>query len=104
MADISYVDYVRIVDTDTRLIVLKLGAEWCPPCKAMSLVFSKLQVKYPDVLFYTIDIDKDPVSKQKFGFSAIPFFVFSKDGKTLKTSAGALTLEAMKNTIDSLLT
>lgn len=61
-------DFQQLLTTNQGLIILKFGAEWCGPCKAIDPLvndwFNKLSV-YPNVQCGLIDVDEN---FEVFGF------------------------------------
>lgn len=40
-----------------KFVVVKWGAEWCAPCKAVEPMYKKLAKEYPDLCLVTVDVD-----------------------------------------------
>ncbi|QLL31116.1 hypothetical protein HG536_0A09330 [Torulaspora globosa] len=73
----------------SKLSVVDFYATWCGPCKAMAPHLSKLVDEYPDVGFYKVDVDESPDVAQHCQVSAMPTFVFAKNGEMLGKIIGA---------------
>jgi thiol-disulfide isomerase/thioredoxin len=64
----------------TSVIVLKFGAEWCGPCKAIAPLYKEFMLKAPmNILFADIDVDTNldlymALKKQKM-VTGIPVFL-----------------------------
>jgi thioredoxin 1 len=71
-------------------VVIDFFATWCGPCKRIAPVFEDLADKfYPKVQFLKVDVDESAELVDMFGVSAMPTFVFLKDGKVVKKVEGA---------------
>ena len=75
--------------------VIKLGAEWCAPCKAMAPIIKSLKEKYDaiegtDINIIEIDIDENPELGEKYKVKSIPTIVFVKDGEMVQKKVGLL--------------
>ena len=71
-------------------VVIDFFATWCGPCKRIAPYFEDLADKYyPAVLFLKVDVDEAPELVDRFDISAMPTFVFLKDGKLVKRVEGA---------------
>jgi thioredoxin 1 len=63
--------------------VIKIGTEWCGPCKMMKPTIQKLQEKYDEtsgVKITEVDADQDPDVAIKFSVRGVPTIIFLKDG------------------------
>jgi len=102
-------------DQDT-LLVVKHGAIWCPPCRHMDVIISRVMERnaLPGVRFFEMDVDEEPELAARFHNRAIPFFVFYYGGKQVKVDlrggrgadggiVGALPEQALVSVCQSLL-
>jgi thiol-disulfide isomerase/thioredoxin len=66
-------------------VFLRLGASWCPHCKAFAPTLKELAKEYAGkVTFMSVDIDRSPTLARYFGVSVIPdcsVIVGTKNGK-----------------------
>ena len=69
----NYDEFNLFTDMDNdKLHVIKLGAEWCGPCRVMSNTISNLdENKVENVLFGEVDIKPDKRYNKSSGFSSI---------------------------------
>jgi len=77
--------------------IIKFGAEWCGPCKAMKPHIEQFKgmIAESDIEVLDLDVDKEEnveLSNQ-YGVRSIPHTVFIKDGETVKTVTGLKTSE-----------
>jgi len=89
---------------NNNVVVVKLGATWCGPCKAIKSDFDKLAVRTvenlkqlgeskPSIAFLSIDIDDTCHDNgMKWGdhlnCSGVPMFIIFSHGKTKNTFMG----------------
>jgi len=89
---------------NNNVVVVKLGATWCGPCKAIKSDFDKLAVRTvenlkqlgeskPSIAFLSIDIDDmchDNGMKwgDHLNCSGVPMFIIFSHGKTKNTFMG----------------
>jgi thioredoxin 1 len=87
--------------------VIKLGAEWCAPCKAMSPTIKSLKEKYDaiegsNVNIIEIDVDENPELGEKYKVKNIPTLVFVKDGEMVQKKVGVLNESQIEEIIKEL--
>ena len=74
-----------------QLVVIDFSATWCGPCKAIAPLFQELSQAYNNnkVVFVKIDVDDNPETAAKYNVSAMPTFVFLKQGQVVDRLMGA---------------
>ncbi|XP_061349391.1 monothiol glutaredoxin-S17 [Gastrolobium bilobum] len=70
-------------------VVLHFWASWCEASKHMDKVFSHLSIDFPHTHFFRVEAEEQPEISEVYSVSAVPYFVFIKDGKTFDTLEGA---------------
>ncbi|KAI4299372.1 hypothetical protein L6164_032839 [Bauhinia variegata] len=70
-------------------VVLHFWASWCEASKHMDQVFSRLSTDFPHASFLRVEAEEQPEISEAYSVSAVPFFVFCKDGKTFDKLEGA---------------
>lgn len=75
--------------------IIKFGAEWCGPCKAMKPQIEKFRELIQDsdveVLEFDIDVEENSIISMEYGVRSIPYTVFLEDGKVKKSLVGMKT-------------
>ncbi|XP_023543804.1 monothiol glutaredoxin-S17-like [Cucurbita pepo subsp. pepo] len=71
------------------LVILHFWASWCEASKHMDQVFSHLATDFPHAHFVRVEAEEQPELSEAYSVSAVPYFVFIKDGKTVDTLEGA---------------
>jgi thioredoxin 1 len=79
--------------------VIKFGAAWCGPCRAMKPQFDKFQedVKELNVEVLDVDIDKNYEYSEKYGVRSIPLTLFIKNGEVAESIKGYVTADKLLN-------
>ncbi|BAT73739.1 hypothetical protein LR48_Vigan01g060700 [Vigna angularis] len=70
-------------------VVLHFWASWCEASKHMDQLFTHLATDFPKAHFLRVEAEEQPEISEAYSVSAVPFFVFCKDGKTFDTLEGA---------------
>ncbi|EFX01245.1 thioredoxin 1 [Grosmannia clavigera kw1407] len=81
---ISSLAELNALFASTTYVAIDFTATWCGPCKSIAPIYSGLSTKHsiPNVLaFAKVDVDAAQDVAAKYGISAMPTFLFFKDGK-----------------------
>ncbi|XP_059659187.1 monothiol glutaredoxin-S17 [Cornus florida] len=70
-------------------VILHFWASWCDASKQMDQLFSHLSTDFPHAHFLRVEAEEQPEISEAYSVSAVPYFVFLKDGKTADTLEGA---------------
>ncbi|KAF8333066.1 thioredoxin-domain-containing protein [Cantharellus anzutake] len=86
----SLSDLNRILgDGGAKLTVIDFHATWCGPCHQIAPKFEALSRQYTNVRFAKCDVDQAKDVAQKYSISAMPSFVFIKNGQKVDLVRGA---------------
>ncbi|XP_037463216.1 monothiol glutaredoxin-S11 [Triticum dicoccoides] len=72
-----------------RAAAVHFWAAWCEASKQMDEVFAHLAVDFPHALFLRVEAEEQPEISEAYGVTAVPYFVFCKEGKPVDTLEGA---------------
>ncbi|KAG8772526.1 hypothetical protein FRC12_003033 [Ceratobasidium sp. 428] len=80
----------------SQLVVIDFHATWCGPCHQIAPRYESLATSNPQVQFLKCDVDAAQDVARKYSVSAMPTFIFLKNGKQvdLVRGANARALEA----------
>jgi thiol-disulfide isomerase/thioredoxin len=83
----------QAADSD-QLRVVKFGAIWCPPCRLVDSVLTRIQSKggLKDVRFFEVDIDEEQELGARWAVRSVPFLVFFYRGRQLELAGDRLPL------------
>mmetsp|Transcript_113044 Transcript_113044/g.326661 ORF Transcript_113044/g.326661 Transcript_113044/m.326661 type:complete len:121 (+) Transcript_113044:135-497(+) len=76
-------------EAQDKLVVVDCYANWCAPCRAIAPVFETLSLRYNDIIFVKIDVDRAPEVKNLLGVWALPTFCFVRNGQKISSFTGA---------------
>lgn len=85
-------------------IVLKMGAEWCVPCKSVEKSLNSIKDEFKGkVSFYTVDIENDYQIAEALKIRSVPtiFFIPANGEKTI--SIGSISTEKIREKINEII-
>ncbi|KAH0628376.1 hypothetical protein JD844_009452 [Phrynosoma platyrhinos] len=91
----------ELVSAGDKLVVVDFSATWCGPCKMIKPFFHSLVEKYPDVMFFEIDVDDAQEVAAHCDVKCMPTFQFYKNNKKVHEFSGA-NKEKLEETIKKL--
>lgn len=77
----SVEEWKTLVEESTEPVVVDFFATWCGPCKAVAPIVERLSDSNTSVKFYKVDVDELDTVAAANGISAMPTFLFYKDGQ-----------------------
>ena len=90
---------MRVEDFDktiasNKMVLVEIGADWCPPCRKMLPVLETLKEK-PAAPFYFLAVDggEDIEVMKSLKSEGLPTFILFKNGKETWRHQGLVTLE-----------
>jgi thioredoxin 1 len=82
-------EFRRSIAASSGLTIVDFFATWCAPCIQIAPKIENLSQQYPNVKFYKVDVDLSIDIAEQEGISAMPTFVFYKNGSRVDTVVGA---------------
>ncbi|XOD70305.1 MAG: thioredoxin TrxA [Sodalis sp. (in: enterobacteria)] len=79
------------------LFLVDFWAEWCTPCKLISVSLEEIADEFEDKLIIAkLNIDKNPKTTKKYGVRSIPTLLLFRNGEVVGTKVGMLSKEHLK--------
>lgn len=91
----SKAEYLKAVMYE-GVTILEGTATWCEKCKVIAPEVQKMVAEYPNVKFYTYDVEECEDIAQELGVSQMPTFSIFKDGDIQDGVTGARPKEIRK--------
>lgn len=83
--------FAENIDSD-KLILVKFGATWCPPCREVDRELDALAGQLPaDVEVLKIDVDESPELAERYGAFSIPKMMLVRHGNILDEEVGYMS-------------
>lgn len=84
--------------SESRPVLVKFGAEWCGPCRAMEPQLDKLDSQLAGALrVVRIDVDERPSLSEHYGISGIPRTLVFRNGQVVGDRVGYLSTDVMRS-------
>lgn len=87
---------ISVASENGKIVVANFSASWCEPCKSVAPTFKELSVKYPSLVFVTVDVDDLSELSLLMNIQATPTFFFFQDGQQLAEVVGASKAELLQ--------
>ena len=98
--DVTHEEFEKILQTETKPIIVDTWAPWCGPCKGIEPYFEQLSEQYGDkIRFVRMNMDTESTFAQMHMISSLPTFVVFKDGKPFNSLIGAKR-DKLKNLVE----
>lgn len=82
------IDFDKVVASN-NLVLIEIGAIWCPPCIKMQPVIEKIKKEMGDKLYFlAVDGGIDIDVMKHLSFEALPTFIIYKNGKEVWRKTG----------------
>ena len=87
---IAELDEILANETN-KLIIVKIGAQWCCPCRMLENTISEIEGTNPEnVIFYAVDVDEAETDLlEKYMIQSVPVMLFFNDGLQIDRVVGA---------------
>jgi thioredoxin 1 len=70
------------------LVLVKFGAEWCPPCRMIVPELERLAADNGALTVLTVDVDREKRLKARHGVGSIPRMILFRDGEQIDSWVG----------------
>jgi len=81
-------------------ILIKFGASWCGPCKAMEPALKEIMKERTDIKIFDLDVDENEELVQLFKVRNVPVMFLIKEGATVNKYVGGASKAQILSFID----
>lgn len=93
--------FLQVVARSPRPVLVKFGADWCPPCRHVEKVLDRAEGHLRGrIKIVRIDIDERPELARHYGISGIPRLMLFQDGKIIASHGGFGDAESLQKWVD----
>lgn len=86
------IELLKLVEGKEKAII-KFGAEWCGPCKAMKPLLAELESD--GITVVDVDVDVDWELADVYSVRSIPLLLYFINGEQVNSSTGSLSKNAI---------
>lgn len=83
-------------------VIVKFTAPWCGPCRAFAPVVEAAAVANPEIAFFEVDLDKEPLLARQWNVRSIPATLGFSQGQLAFQALGALSSSDLAKQIEKL--
>ena len=95
-------EFQELVVKETRPVLVKFGATWCPPCRSTDTALANYEdTSSGDVKVVILDVDSNPAVSRHYRVSSIPHLFIFHQGKVLDERVGGMDTEEIRGWLKS---
>lgn len=104
MKEIKTEEELKAIIDSNDVVVLKVGAPWCGPCRALEFIISEIEAENIDSAeFVEVNVDEaDEEFVENLRVRNVPILIFYKDGEAVDRTVGLLTKNDLLDKIENL--
>ena len=100
MVVINDLDDFKKAVSEHDLCLVKIGTQWCGPCKMVQKNIEDIEKFYTDVYFIEVDADSADDIVDEFGVRSVPVVLLIENGEVIYKSTGLLTQTQLKDLLN----
>lgn len=86
-------DFDKVI-ADNKVVLVDIGATWCPPCRKMEPIIKQIKAEYAGKLYFlAVDGGVDLDVMKHVQFETLPTFIIYKNGKEVLRKTGIVAQE-----------
>ena len=95
-------EFQEAVVKETRPVLVKFGATWCPPCRSTDTALAKFEdTSAGEVKVVILDVDANPALSQHYRVSSIPHLFIFHQGKIVDDRVGGMDAPEIRDWLKS---
>ena len=90
--------FQSVVAQETRPVLVKFGATWCPPCVSTDRALAEYEdTATGDVKVVILDVDENPQISKHYGVSLIPHSFLFLNGRVIDDRVGGMGVKEIRS-------
>ncbi|WP_264774230.1 thioredoxin family protein [Coxiella burnetii] len=81
-------------------MIIDFWANWCAPCLTFTKIIEEVEKDYPEVVFGSVNIEKEKSLAEEFNVKSIPAVMILRDRVVVFAESGALPREGLRELIE----